>query len=140
MPRIRFGVSGTNPERIRKHFESTLRPDFDFPGFVQLEILKPCKIKHVPFPEESQNCAAPSMVGAISFFWRGPSTERPQLVMKFLTALGAPLNPVHQSAPTLPGLRKVMGAPKVATLVLGISSSPLPSPSPLPPPLRPMIS
>ena len=33
----------------------------------------------------------PSTVGNLSFFGRAPSMEQPELVMKFLTALGAPL-------------------------------------------------
>ena len=43
-------------------------------------------------PKEFQNCATTSTVGTTSFFGGAPSMEQPELVMKFLTALGAPLS------------------------------------------------
>ena len=46
--------------QIRKRFESTLRANSDFLGFVRLEIPKPWKTMHFPSPERFQNCATPS--------------------------------------------------------------------------------
>ena len=46
-----------------------------------MEIPKPWKIKHIPSPEKSQNCATPKTVGALSFFGATPSMEQPELVM-----------------------------------------------------------
>ena len=56
-----------------------------------MEIPKPWKIKEIPSPDSFKNCATPNTVGTLSFFGRAPFMEQPELVMKFLTVLGAPL-------------------------------------------------
>ena len=109
VPQVRLSISGaksgTNPET--QYWTLKVNPSrpricaltiLEFPGFVRLEIPKPWKIKQIPSPEEFQNCATPSTVGSVSFFGGAPSTEQPELVMKFLTVLGAPLKlifPAH---------------------------------------------
>ena len=84
-----------NPEQIRKHPGNALRANSEFLGFVRLEIPKPWKIKQIPSLDSFQKCASPSTVGTLSFFGRAPSImEQPELVMRFLTVLGAPLRSV----------------------------------------------
>ena len=79
---------------IRKHPGNALRANSEFPGFVRLEIPKPWKTQEIRSPDSFQNCATPSTVGTLSCFGRGPLMEQPELVMKFLTVLGAPLTRV----------------------------------------------
>ena len=77
-----IGSAKTDPVRFKWGFGE---------DFVRLEIPRPWRIKQIPSPDSFQNCATPSTVGTISFFGRSPSMEQPELVMKFLTVLGAPL-------------------------------------------------
>ena len=76
--------SGNTPEMLS---EQTL----NFQSFIRLEIPKSWKVKHIPSPEYFQNCASPTAVGTVSFFGGAPSMEQPELVIEFLTVLGAPL-------------------------------------------------
>ena len=90
VPRVQSSISGAKSGTNPKHPANALRANSEFPGFVRLETPKPWKIKYIPSPEEFKNCATSSTVRTVSVFLEGaPSMKQSELVMTFLTLLGA---------------------------------------------------
>ena len=68
-----------------------LRADSESPGLVQLEVSKGWRAKAILSPEQSQSGATPYTVGTLSLLGRVPSMEQPELVIRMLIVLTAPL-------------------------------------------------